>query len=104
MYRFERDSHWTIWADSYIKTTDEMVERRNVRTKYIFRMSDYSTVDEAVRDLIDRVSAYRRVELSASITGIMPPYADLEASIRPSVVKAIHSWVKHLKASITGVP
>ncbi len=100
VYKIDRSRHWTIWADSYQETDDEMVERRNVRTKYIFRMSDYATVDAAVRDLIDRVSAYRRADLGALISGSLPPHLDLTASIEPEVK---YSWVKHLSASITGV-
>jgi len=100
VYRIDRNRHWTIWADSYQNVQDEMVERRNVRSKYIFNMSNYANVDEAVRDLIDRVSTYRRTNLSASINAIQVPQIDLGASIE---AKVIVSWVKHLKASITGI-
>ena len=100
IYRVNRERHWTIWADSYLNTEDDMVERRDIRQKYIFNMSNYSTVDEAVRDLIDRVSSYRRASLGASIVGEWGPMADLSAYIDPKVK---YSWVKHLGASITGL-
>ncbi|KKK49272.1 hypothetical protein LCGC14_3136720, partial [marine sediment metagenome] len=98
IYRVDRDRHWTIWADSYLNTEDDMVERRDIRQKYIFNMSNYSTVDEAVRDLIDRVSTYRRASLGASIVGEWGPMANLSASIEPKIK---YSWVKYLGASLT---
>jgi len=101
VYKVDKSRHWTIWADSYQNTEDEMVERRNTRTKYIFNMSKYANVDEAVRDLIDRVSAYRRANLSASINAVQVPQTNLGASIE---AKVIYSWVKYLDATITGIP
>lgn len=101
VYKLDRSRHWTIWAKSYVET-DDMIERRNVRRKYIFRMSDYDTVDEAIRDIIDRVSTYRQTDLSASITStspILPPYKDLSASLNAYG----HKWVRSLRANLVGV-
>ena len=100
VYRSDRDRHWTIWAKSYTEISDSMIERRNVRHKYIFKMSQYSTVDEAVRDIIDRVSFYRRVNLSATIFAISPPQKNLTASISP-VFTTNRRWSKNLHVSIT---
>lgn len=98
VYRVDRDRHWTIRAKSY-RRTDGIIERRSVRYKYVFKMSDYANVDEAIRDLIDRVSSYRKVSLGAYINGSLPPHSNLTALIYPDIK---HSWVKHLRASITG--
>lgn len=99
VYRVDRDRHWVVRAKSY-KRVSGMIERRSVRRKYIFKMSDYANVDEAVRDLIDRVSTYRRSDLGAYINaGVFCPHLNLGASINP-VVK--YSWVKHLHASAVG--
>jgi len=99
VYRVDRSRHWTIWAKGYDEVTDSMIERRNTRHKFIFNMSNYSTVDEAVRDLIDRASVYRRINLPASITAISPPLGDLGASITPDI---IYKWTKNLHGSVTG--
>lgn len=100
VYRVDRARHWVVRAKSY-KRVSGMIERGNVRRKYIFKMSDYANVDEAVRDLIDRVSTYRRYDLGAYINaGVFCPHLNLGASIYP-IVK--YSWVKHLSASITGI-
>lgn len=99
VYRVNRDRHWVIRSKSYQRVSG-MIERRSVRRKYIFKMSDYANVDEAVRDLIDRVSTYRRSDLGAYINaGVFCPHLDLSASIYPDVK---YSWVKHLHASVVG--
>jgi len=100
VYKLDRSRHWTIWAHSYVET-DDMIERRNIRRKYIFKMSDYDTIDEAIRDIIDRVSTYRQTDLNASITSVMPNYKDLSATA--NVIVGKRTWVKSLKATITGV-
>jgi hypothetical protein len=98
VYRIDRERHWTVWASSYDEDTTDMIERKNVRSKFIFSLSRYNTIDAAVRDLIDRVSAYRFAELSAIIQPVLPPYADLNASISARFKR---TWVKNLPASIT---
>lgn len=99
VYKLDRSRHWTIWAQSYVETSD-MIERRNVRRKYIFKMSDYNNVDEAIRDLIDRVSTYRQTNLNAFITGVSN-YKDLNALLTSMGGKVTKTWVKSLRASIT---
>jgi hypothetical protein len=101
VYRLDRSRHWTIWAHSYVET-DDIIERRNIRRKYIFKMSDYNTIDEAIRDIIDRVSTYRQTDLNASITSIMPNYKDLSASVK--IIAGKRTWVKSLRATITVIP
>jgi hypothetical protein len=99
VYRVDRNRHWTIWAKGFDESEDEMIERYNVRYKFIFNAAKYSTVDEAIRDLIDRVSTYRRVDLAAQIYGDLPTHANLSALITPDVK---FSWVKHLRSSVIG--
>jgi len=99
IYRVGRDRHWIVWAKSYTEDNDNMIERRNVRYKYIFRMSDYNSVDEAIRDLIDRVSTYREAQLAAYINGGLPPHLDLSAYVTPKVK---WRWQMHLKSSLVG--
>jgi hypothetical protein len=99
IYRIDRDRHWTIWASSYTEDNIDMIDRKNTRSKFIFNLSKYTSIDSAVRDLIDRVSAFRELDLSAVIQSILPPYTDLNALIS---VKSKRRWVKNLPASITG--
>ena len=99
IYRIDRNRHWTVWAKSYIRDTENMIERRGVRHKYIFKMSDYNTIDEAIRDLIDRVSTYRQASLGAYISGSLPSHLNLRAVLTPDVK---YTWQKHLRTSLIG--
>ena len=101
VYKVDRSRHWTIWANSYIETTNDMIERRNVRSKFIFKLSNYKTIDEAIRDIIDRATFYRRTNLNASINAIIDydHIADLNSSI---ITKpGFKTWAKYLIASLT---
>jgi hypothetical protein len=97
VYKVDRSRHWTIWADGYNRTEDSMVERVNVRRKFIFNMSQYSTVDEAIRELMERAAYPTSSDLTAYLNVSIGPHLDLEASIDP-IVK--YTWVKHLPASL----
>ncbi len=99
VYKTERDRHWTIWATSYFEEEDSFIERSSVRKKYVFNMSDFSNIDEAIRYLIDRVSSYVEGDLGASITGIPAPYLDLSVIIGASYTL---SSLKNLRARIHG--
>jgi len=95
VYKIDRSRHWTIWADGYSRTEDSMIERVNVRRKFIFNMSKYDTVDEAIRELMERAAYPTSTELGAYINGGLAPHLDLTALIDP-IVK--YTWVKHLIA------
>lgn len=100
VYRTERGRHWQIRVSAYHEDLDDFIERYGMRTKYVYGMSKYGSIDEAIRDLIDRTSTYRMSDIGARITCIPPVMYNLGAEINPIVVK---SWVKSLGASITGI-
>lgn len=102
VYRIDRDRHWTIWAKSYLEDNSHIIERHGIRRKFIFDLSKYSTVDEAVRDLIYRVGAYQTSNLMAEIQVITTSnyITDINASITP--ISVPKTWIKYLRASITG--
>jgi len=97
VYKIDRTRKWTIWVDGYSRTENSLVERVNVRRKYIFNMSQYNTVDEAIRELMERAAHPRRVDLPATINAFFEPHSDLTASI-VSIEK--YTWVKHLTAEL----
>lgn len=97
VYKVDRSRHWTIWADGYSCTEDSMIERVNVRRKFIFNMAQYNTVDEAIRELMERAAYPTHVDLSAYINGGLATHIDLSAYIDP-IVK--YTWVKHLSADL----
>lgn len=101
IYRLDKTRHWTVWVKSYRETTDDLIERRDTRNKYFFDLRNYSSIDEAITDFVDRVSDYRKANLMAAITCVDAVAANLGASITPIVVT--RSWVRSLRAIITPV-
>ena len=102
VYKLDRTRHWTVWATSYDEDENTMFDRANVRTKFIFNMSKYRKMDEAIRDLIDRVSAYREANLNATIDPVATIHSDLSASVS-AVGRRRRRWAKYLGATITGI-
>jgi hypothetical protein len=56
-------------------------------------------MDEAIRDLIDRVSGPSRINLAAMIDGGLPPHKDMMAYING--LQGPYTWIKNLQASIS---
>jgi len=102
VYKIDRSRHWTIWATSYDKDETTMFDRANVRTKFIFNMARYNKMDEALRDLIDRVSAYREVNMPVTINCIGGRNSNLGAYLTP-VGYGKRRWAKYLAAYINGI-
>ena len=101
VYKVDRSRHWTIWAEGYNKVDNSLIEKANTRKKFIFRMSDYSTIDEAIRDLMERAAHPSTANLSAFIDGGPTIHSDMTASI--TSIDKPHRWVKHLRAQINGI-
>jgi len=95
VYKMDRERHWTIWATGYTEVSDSLIERANIRKKFIFDVSKYSTVDEAIRELMERAAYPSWKELSAYIDGGMPPYKDLSAELG---VISKYSWSRNLRS------
>lgn len=73
-YRESREHHWIISVVGFNYVPGIGVERGKVRKKYIFNLSNYKDVDEAIRDAIDRVSAFRKSNLESYINGVNSLY------------------------------
>lgn len=97
VYKIDRSRNWTIWVSGYNTTDDSLIERTNVRRKYIFNLSNYSTIDEAIRDLMEFAAYPLHSDLVANIYANLPNHIDITASID---VKSVYSWVKHLSALV----
>lgn len=100
VYKIDRDRHWTIWAMGYDKAEGSFVDRVNIRKKFIFDLNKYNTVDEAIRELMERAAHPTRVELSAFIDGGVPPHIDLSATMD---IKNIYRWSRNLPAQIDAI-
>lgn len=99
-YKIDKNRTWTILLTGYDVVEDNLIDRANIRKKLIFNLANYATVDEAIRDVMNRLSEYRQRDLNATISGLLSPRFDLAAIVK---VKSITSWAKYLKCNITGV-
>lgn len=99
VYRIDRSRHWTIWGTSYERVEDQIIDKINYRRKYIFKLNTYDKMDDAIRDLIDRVSWPSRYDLGAKIDGGLPPHKDMKSYING--LQGPYTWSKNLHASIS---
>ena len=56
VYKSSKNRKWTIWFTGYSRRTGTLEEKYAVRRKILFNLSEYSTIDEAVRDLMTQVA------------------------------------------------
>jgi hypothetical protein len=80
VYKADRNSKWSIRIEGFKKVTDNTIDRAQVKKKYIFDLRDYSTIDEAMRDVIDRVSILRKYNLESLINAV-GGYKDISARV-----------------------
>lgn len=93
VYRVDRGRHWSIKTVGYTKVEDADIDRTLVREKQTFNLSNYASIDEAVRSLIDRAASYREVNLLQSISSVLPPYKDLPVNLYAYKTR---TWMKNL--------
>ncbi|MBV5347601.1 hypothetical protein JZU46_05235 [bacterium] len=99
IYKIDKKRTWKINITGYAESTDSIYERIKVKKKFIFNLDNYKNVDEAVRDLIDRVTAYKFLDLSATINAYDFEYLSLAAKIKAA---KRHSWSTTFKTNIKG--
>jgi hypothetical protein len=68
VYPDEIGSNWTIVVKGYsLDNLPTGVDRVKLRRKFIFNLKKYKTIDEAIRDIIDKVSLLPSVDLGAKV-------------------------------------
>ena len=67
-YRMDRNSHWVVRVEGYKPLpVGRGYEKVKVRKKYIFNLKNYNSIDDAITDMVDRVTLLRSSDLSASL-------------------------------------
>ncbi len=101
LYPIDRDVKWTVLIKSYKPNPDKNsdIKKLSIRSKYFIRLSDFKSIDEAVKYFIDLVSTYRTIDLAASLYVVLTPRKDLNCYLYSNY---IHKWSKRLGASIIG--
>jgi hypothetical protein len=97
VYKVDKNRTWRIEVTGYQEDTDTIYTRNKVNVKYVFNMKNYATVDAAIRDLIDRVTLYRSLDLGATIIPYDLDYRNLAAYV---LVKGKKTWSRSLLGAI----
>lgn len=100
VYKIDRSRHWTIWVKSYLRDEETMIDRHSIRKKYVFKLDQYNTFDEALRGVIDRAVLPRQRDLEAQISGVIGTHKDLTAVLHPHLIRR---WSKNLQVELTPV-
>jgi hypothetical protein len=95
-YKVDKNRTWKIEVTGY-EPTDNIFKRQRVIQKYLFDIRKFKTFDDALRDLIDRVTELRKKDLKVKITTKEHPNSILKATLN-SVV--IHKWLKNLNTQL----
>ena len=67
-YKSDQDERWSLRIEGFERVTGGAIDRGKVRSKYLFNLNKYNTIDELITDAIDRVSMFRRFDLKSYIT------------------------------------
>lgn len=70
-YREDKSKHWVIRVTGFNYVPNIGVERGKVKRNYVFDLRRYRTIDEAIRDAIDRVSSFKKSNITAAIQGVI---------------------------------
>lgn len=82
-YRNNRNDHWVIRVEGHeLLPVGRGIEKRKVRRKYIFNLKNYESIDEAIRDMVDRVTNLKTSDLTAYIESTNDRVANLGAYVR----------------------
>lgn len=101
VYREFIDDQWVVQVKGYSTATlPEGIERSKVNRKYIFNLKKYSSIDAAIKDMIDRVTALKEYDLRYTINGVPKKEANLSMSIAS---RTVYKSNRRLPVSITPI-
>jgi len=81
-YRNYLDEHWVVRVEGYeLLPVGRGFEKAKVRKKYIFNLRDYASIDEAIKDMTNRVTNMRSTDLCAYIDSTYDRVANLSCSL-----------------------
>lgn len=97
VYKLDRNRTWKIQLLGFSEDTENIYFRNKTIKKFLFKLDNYATFDEALSDLIDRVSVNKYTDLTAYLQTYTYPSSDLSTTIN---VKKIRSWSLSCKAVV----
>lgn len=102
LWKEDSDAKWIIDVASWDEETEFLADKRDEKTKIVFDLTEFESIDEAIRHAIDWVLAFPQRDLAATITGSVHEISklkDLVATI--SGGGKIYSTAANLPASTT---
>jgi len=102
LWKEDSDAKWIIDVSSWDEETEYFADKKDEKTKIVFDLTQFESIDEAVRYAIDWVLAFPQRDLFATITGSVHEITklkDLAATI--SGGGKIYSSAYNLPASTT---
>ncbi|GAH02724.1 unnamed protein product, partial [marine sediment metagenome] len=96
LWKEDKDAKWIIDVSSWDEETEYFADKKDEKTKIVFDLTQFESIDEAVRYAIDWVLAFPQRDLGAAITSV-GQYKELAARIR---VDAPYSAAYNLPAYV----
>jgi hypothetical protein len=100
VFKVDRNRTWKIQVVGFSDDSSSIYSRTKINKKFIFKLNNYSTIDQALNDFIDRVTLARHSDLSVYLEAYTYPSINLNATIKGVSKK---SWVRDCRARIQGV-
>jgi hypothetical protein len=98
LWKDDNTEKWTLNVASWLEEETYLRDRISLREKVVGDVTEFESVDEAIRYAIDWVISFPTKDLGAQIQPIIPPYKDLAGRINPFKV---YTKSANLIASIT---
>jgi hypothetical protein len=81
LWRSDTDAKWVLDVASWVEEDELFQDKKDLRSKQVSGLTQFESVDEAVRYAIDWVLAFQQKDLTAQITGRPWGTTDLSAYI-----------------------
>jgi len=104
-YRTFQEDHWVVFVEGFKFNSNKTGEEKaKVMRKYIFSLRNYNSIDEAIRDMIDRVTIMKHQDLNTFIFADNNNIKDLGISIKANkVFKTTRSLPVRIKVGSVAV-
>ena len=83
LWKDDDSEKWVLNVESWLEEETYLRDRTSLREKIVGDVTEFESVDEAIRYAIDWVISFPTKDLAAQIQPIIPPYADLPGRINP---------------------
>ena len=83
LWKDDDSEKWVLNVESWLEEETYLRDRTSLREKIVGDVTEFESVDEAIRYAIDWVISFPTKDLGAQIQPVIPPYKDLAGRINP---------------------